>query len=130
MSVDVSPLERAVIEATLAGDHPILAVLRRQWASARVTSRDFTSFGLYLAIEVAGDAPTVPIARLLFGDVRVELPRNKNAMGSLVVIEEGRLTCLEVYTFDMPWPDDVTGFRTKYVKEPRSFEKVDAAVER
>jgi hypothetical protein len=123
-------LERAVIEATLAGDHPVLAVLRRQWATARVTNRDYTSFGLYLTIEVAGDEPTVPIRRLLFGDVRVELPGNKNAMGSLVVIEDGRLTSLEMYTFDMPWPVDVSGFKAKYLKEPRSFEKLDAAVTR
>jgi hypothetical protein len=126
--VEPSPLERAVIDATLAGEHPVLAVLREQWTTARVTNRDFTGVGLYLTIEVASDAISVPIKRLLFGDVIVDLPHKNAAMGSLVYVEDGRLTCLEMYTFDMPWPEDVSGFVVKYRTEPRSFADVDAAV--
>jgi hypothetical protein len=118
-----------VIDATLAGEHPVLAVLRDQWATARVTSRDFTGVGLYLTIEVAPDEPTVPVTRLPFGDVIVDLPDKKDAMGSLVFVEDGRLTCLEMYTFGgMAWPDEVSGFVVKYRTQPRSFADVDAAV--
>jgi hypothetical protein len=56
--VEPSPLERAVSEATLAGKHPALAVLREPWAPARATKRVLTGVGLYLTIEVAAHAPT------------------------------------------------------------------------
>jgi hypothetical protein len=117
-----------VIDATLAGDHPVLAILRDQWATARVTNRDFTGIGLYLTIEVAPDAPTVTVKRLPFGDVIVDLPDKNEAMGSLVFVEDGRLTCLEMYTFGgMAWPDDVAGFVVKYRTVPRSFADVGNA---
>jgi hypothetical protein len=127
--VEVSFLERAVIDATLSGEHPILAALRRQWATAAVIERKFTGVGIYLTIEVAPNVPTVPIQRVLFGDVIVDLPTKTDAMGSLVYVVDGRLTCLEMYTFDMPWPEDVSGFVLKHMKEPRSFETLDAAVQ-
>jgi hypothetical protein len=126
--VEVSSLERDVIDATLAGEHPVLATLRNQWATAKVTDRECTGVGIYLTIEVAPNASTLPIERLLFGDVIVDLPTKTDAMGSLVYVEDGRLTCLEMYTFDMPWPEDVSGFVVKHAKEPRSFEMLDDAV--
>jgi hypothetical protein len=128
--VEPSPLERAVIDATLAGRHPVLAVLRRQWATAAVTHREYTGVGIYLTIEVAPHAPPILLKRLLFGDVIVDLPSKRDAIGSLVHVENGRIVYLELYTFDTPWPEDVNGFVLRYMKEPRSFADLDETVAR
>ncbi len=42
------PLERAVVDMLLAGDHPLLRSLRHQYEDATVRGRTFTGVGFWL----------------------------------------------------------------------------------
>jgi len=51
-----TPLERAVMAATLSGEHHVLKVLSAQWAKAKVRKREFSGAGFFATIEVSPEA--------------------------------------------------------------------------
>lgn len=127
-SPEPTPLERAVMAATLTGEHPVLKVLSAQWATATVRKREFSGAGFYATIEVSPHAETLAVKGLAFGDVLVKLPGRADPLGSVIFVRDRRLAMLEMYTFDLPWPKDTSDFVVTYMAEPRSFEQLDEAL--
>jgi hypothetical protein len=121
-----SPFERAMIEATLAGEHPALAVLREQWATAKVTGRDLTGHGVYLDIEVSPEAKTLTTPRrVVLSGPWAELPGREEPVGSLLFVDDGKLAFLEMFAVDLPWPEDTSGFVFISEKELRSLKELE-----
>src|SRR5579859_7773380 len=58
-----TPLECAVMEHTLSGEHPVLGVLREQWAICTVSRREFTGVGSYTTLLVPPSARALSTRR-------------------------------------------------------------------
>lgn len=71
----LTPLEDAVLERLLAGEHPVLALLRGQLKEAEVVSRDLTGAGFFTSLRVPASCPpaTVKCPRIVFGDVHATI---------------------------------------------------------
>lgn len=112
--------EQAVMDKLLAGDHPAMAILRAQAATARLVSREYSGVGFFCSFEVPADAPTLGAGgRLTIDDVNAEVTGLTHGAGFVLFVCDGRLDMLEGFSYDEPWPDDVSGFDLTYQREPR-----------
>lgn len=102
----INDLESRALNLLLAGDHPALAVLRRQMASVVVSRREFTGVG-FLTDFLVGDAPRLGQARLQLGDVGATAPGLRNGIGFVLFVENGAIATIEAHTYDEPLPDDL-----------------------
>jgi hypothetical protein len=118
---DLLELEAAVLDMLLAGTHPVLGVLRRQLAGARVRSREFSGAGFFVEFDVPSDleAASTKENRIHFGDVVAKLPELKHGAGFVLFVRDGRLEMLEGYSYDEPWPERVSGFELAYTDASR-----------
>jgi len=120
--MELTELERAVLEKLLAGEHPLLDVLRLQLAKCRVTKREMTGHGFFADLDV-GDMQAAGDVKVRFGDVAAEIEGMPDGAGFVVFIEHGRLSMLEGYGYDDPWPSTITGYTLKYsAGEQRDWE--------
>jgi len=108
-------LEAQVIALLLEGEHPVLAVLRKQFAVLQVVGREATGVGFYTTFALPMGIPVLlPRVSLKLGDVEAEIGGLHHGAGFLLYIERGRLHMLEGYSFEEPWPACITGFRLHY----------------
>ena len=113
--MELTPLERAVIETLLAREEPGYDNLRAQIGSCRVTGREMTGVGFYTALEVDATASPAPPAvgnpvgqgHEFPDDVYADLDGLRHGVGFLLWLDDGRLATLEGFTYDEPWPDGV-----------------------
>jgi hypothetical protein len=118
----LNALEKAVLDMLLAGDHPMLAVLRIQAARGRLASRELSGVGFFCRFKFPADDPT-PVHRGGFhiGDVNADLAGLKHGAGFVLFVREGRLDMLEGYSYDEPWPASLGTFTLSYQDEPREL---------
>lgn len=116
----LNELEQAVLDKQLAGDHPTLGVLRIQAESARVVERRKTGVGFFCDFEVEAGAPTVE-GDFQISDVHGELAGLDHGVGFVLFVRSGRLSMLEGFTFDEPWPQRIRDFELEYDREPREL---------
>lgn len=117
----MTTLETAVLNALLAGNHPVLATMREQLKHASVKSRDYTGVGFYTEFSVPTEVERASaLERLVFGDVHATVPGLEAGVGFVLYIEQGLLHVLEGYTFDEPWPQEVQSFSLAYSEPTRS----------
>ncbi len=121
--MELTALERAVLEKLFAGDHPSFPSLRAQAERVRVLERTFSGVGFFADLIVPEEVPPAPLTRsaLWFGDVVAEFEGLAHGAGFVVRIAEGRLEMLEGYTFDEPWPAEGTPFVLSYLRQPREL---------
>lgn len=100
----LTELEKSVLDALLAGDHPILTALREQVREARIGNRTMTGVGLFSDIDIDSGVDAAPTTRseVRIGDVFAEMEGLDHGAGFVLLVEEGRLAQLEGYTFDSP----------------------------
>lgn len=108
----LSPLEKAVLERLLAGEHPVLAALRIQAERGKLASREHTGVGVFCNFAIPRDAPRITShKRIVFGDVHARIDGLEYGAGFLVFVIDGYLGLLEGYSFDgEPWPEVVGQF--------------------
>lgn len=117
MPIELTELERGVMELLLAGDDPILKVLREQYRHAEVVSRDETGAGFYVHFSVASQATRLdPGKSLHFGDVKAEIEGLQYGAGFVLHVRHGAIDCLEGYSYDERWPVNVARFRLAYIE--------------
>lgn len=116
----LNELEQAVLDRLLSGDHPALVVLRRQAERARVVAREETGVGFFCDFEVEGSAPALQ-GDFDIGDVYGELEGLAHGAGFVLFIRDGRLSMLEGFTYDEPWPKKIGTYTLKYMAEPRAL---------
>jgi hypothetical protein len=116
------PLEAAVMDMLLAGDHPSLQKLRTQVAVGRIKSRQSTGgAGFFLELEVPGDAerPAIKQRSLHITDVTAKLPELTRRVAFILMVREGCLAMLEAQAQDEEWPETVTTFELRYTDPSR-----------
>jgi len=119
--IGLDRLEQAVLDKLLAGDHPVLVALREQATSARLARREYTGVGFHCHFDVGEGAPTVK-KDFHIGDVRAEMEGVAHGIGFVLIIRDGRLSMLEGYTYDEPWPSEIRGFTLRYAEAGRRSE--------
>ena len=116
----LTKLERAVLDKQLEGNHPTLGALRIQASSARVLERQETGAGFFCEFEVDANTPTVN-GDFQITDVHAKVSGLDHGVGFVLFIRSGRLSMLEGFTFDEPWPQRIGTFELKYDREPREL---------
>jgi hypothetical protein len=92
-------IERAAIEAIIH-QHPSLAdALARQLAGATVSNRHNTGAGFYTDLNVSDDTPLV-VTPSPIGESSADVAGLQHGMGFLLMIRDGRMVCLEGYSFE------------------------------
>jgi hypothetical protein len=117
LNPSLTPLEKAVMDKLLAGEHPILVALRKQLENATISSRSFSGVGFFTHFRVPETIPHVPSpnGRLVFGDVNGEIKGIKHGAGFVLFLDQtGYLDMLEGYTYDDDWPEDTSNFKLSY----------------
>lgn len=107
MSLALEPIEAAVLQMLLDGDHPVLAALRQQLSGLSVKARDHTGVGFFTELLVAETARPAPLrsGKARFGDVDATSSSLQCGAGFLLYVDDGLLTCLEGYAYEGPWPE-------------------------
>jgi hypothetical protein len=102
--MDIDQFEQQVMAGLLAGDDPLLAALRKQYAAATVRDREMTATGFITRFDVPDTAP--PIARKLLhlDDLQIELAGAKSPADTSVHVFNGRLKSLECFLYDGAFP--------------------------
>lgn len=111
--IELTELEREVLNKLLEGDHPLLMQLRKELSICRVSRRELTGAGFYTHFDVDVTSGATDI-KLRFGDVIAEISGMVHGAGFVLYVENGRLSMLEGYGYDDPWPSTITGFTLKY----------------
>jgi hypothetical protein len=118
-------LERTVLQFALHGNHPALSVLRCQLEKCSVSSREFTGLGFYSRLCVVPGVPRLlGHLRVAIADISAQCDQLRNGAGFAVFVEDGTLNLLEAFTYDEPWPHEVTSLRLSYVPEHRDMAKI------
>lgn len=119
--MEQTPLEAAVLERLLAGEHPVLARLREQVSRAEVVERDLTGVGFFTSFRVPASSPLDPVPgpRLVFGDVHATIDGLVHGAGFLLYVESGFVTTLEGYCYGETWPEGHQSFELRYESPER-----------
>ena len=110
MATSLTRFERTLLEAAIA-DGPEREVLKQQVAAATVVERDNTGHGLFVHLRIPDHVPRLsvaPPARQLSGGGAIQLthPTLKLGAGTIVWVEDGKIDCIECFTYDETWPQD------------------------
>ncbi len=107
MADALSLLERDVIAAILAPDHPVMNALRRQVERCQVASRQMTGVGFITELDVATDAAPAPVkpGRMDLGDVTATIEGLEHGAGFVLFVQDGVLDVLEGFAYAEPWSD-------------------------
>ena len=97
--------ETVVMSALLAGDDPILAALREQYAAATVRNREKTASGFVTRFEIPASVPPIERKLLHLDDLQVELTGTSTPADTSVHVHNGRLRSLECFVYDGAFPE-------------------------
>jgi hypothetical protein len=101
----VDEFERQVMSALLAGDDPMLAALREQYAVATVRDREKTASGFVTRFEIPATVPPIERKLLHLDDLQVELTGTSTPADTSVHVHNGRLRSLECFVYDGAFPE-------------------------
>lgn len=100
----IEDFEKQVMTALLAGDDPLLATLRDQYAVASVRDREMNTTGFVTRFEVPASAPVVDRKLMHLDDLQVEIDGAKTPADTSVHVLNGRLRSLECFVYDGTFP--------------------------
>ena len=103
----------AVMEQILNGAAPNLNVLRIQLARATI-SHELTGVGFYVNFDVPVNCPMISNGSCHIGDVEVEIDGLVHGAGFVLFIVDGKISTLEAYSYDEPWPESIERYVLKY----------------
>ena len=102
--MDIEEFEQAVMRALLAGDDPLLATLREQYAAATVRDREMNANGFITRFEVPASAPLVDRKLLHLDDLQLEVEGANTPVDTAVNVHNGRLRSLECSVYEGAFP--------------------------
>jgi hypothetical protein len=108
--VTLNALESAVLDTLLSGDHPALAALRNQLTRAEVHSREFSGAGFFTRFAVPAGATPVDARLRTLGDAVADIEGLTRGAGFTLFLQCGVIDMLEGFSYDEPWPKEVTRF--------------------
>ncbi|MFL6246203.1 MAG: hypothetical protein ACJ74H_09280 [Thermoanaerobaculia bacterium] len=101
----VDEFERQVMSALLAGDDPLLAKLREQYAAATVRDREKKTSGFVTRFEVPASVAPIERKLLHLDDLQVQLAGAATPADTSVHVHNGRLRSLECFVYDGAFPE-------------------------
>lgn len=128
--LEFNEFEIKVIEYLLDGNNTTLTILRKQFKSSFLKSREFTGRGLYINFDLPDniervDADKRVSPKFCFGDVGAFLGTQKQKVGFLMWIIDGKLAFLECYSYtDDRWPEEIKEYEIYYFRGKRNLEKL------
>ena len=96
--------EKQLMAGLLAGDDPLLATLRQQYAAATVRDREKTTTGFVTRFEVPSSVPAIGRKLLHLDDLQIELEGARTPADTSVHVHNGRLRSLECFVYDDTFP--------------------------
>lgn len=96
--------EKQVMAALLAGDDPLLAALRRQYAAATVRDREINSTGFVTRFDVPATIPHIARKLLHLDDLQIELDGAKTPVDTALNVHNGHLRSLECFVYEGSFP--------------------------
>lgn len=117
----LNPLEKAVLEKIITGNHPVQVILREQLKGISVLERRMTGVGFFTSFILSNAVPPVPMTKenAIFGDVGAKIPELKSGAGFLLFLKSGYLFQLEGYTYEEDWPETINSFELFYFDPQR-----------
>jgi hypothetical protein len=107
ISPELTSLVGELAHRLLNGSTPVHDQLRGQLAVAHIRDIELTGVGLYANFGGLSACQPVEPKRLIGGDVFLNVEGLEHGAGSLLCVTDGRLACVEIYTFgDEAWPDE------------------------
>ena len=91
--------------ALLAGDDPMLASLREQYAAAKVRDREQTATGFITRFDVPSHAKPIERKLLHLDDLQLQLSGAATPADLSVHVHNGRLRSLECFVYDGTFPE-------------------------
>lgn len=104
MSID--EFEVQVMAGLLAGDDPLLATLRAQYAAATVRDRELTATGFVTRFDVPATVKPIERKLLHLDDLQVQLAGADAPADTSVHVHNGRLRSLECFVYDGTFPSE------------------------
>lgn len=109
---ELTALETAVLDVLLRDDLPQYASLREQVRTSKVRLREMTGVGFFTQFTISPEAPLLPGSPSFeLGDVAGSAAGVQHGLGFLLFVRQGKITGLEGYTYDEPWPDPLEDFK-------------------
>lgn len=99
-------LDRTLMDVLLAGDDPILAALRDQYAQATCSGHDYTGVGFFTHFAVSPSARRVSRSTFDIDDIWLDIAGVKSGAMAILAIREGVIDYLEVVTITDEWPEN------------------------
>ena len=106
MPEHVRSLVRRLMMLLLDGPLPALVAFRNQYAAARLVHLDWTGVGFFASFDVPNDVPPVEPARISGGSAYIKVEGLEYGAGCVLHVIDGRLGCLEAFSYGEPWPED------------------------
>jgi hypothetical protein len=100
-------LVEKLLPPLLANSDPDSEVLRSQLRRAQVGRIELTGVGLSAHIQLPADVPRTATRSLTGGSAILQLAGLQRGAGCVLFVRDGLLSCLECFTYDEPWPDDL-----------------------
>lgn len=113
--INLTNLEKQVINMLLSGENPTLSILRAQFEQSAVKSRELTGVGFLTEFSVPKNAPLLEDhKRLTIGNVNADIPGLKHGAGFVLFVDNRAINFLEGYTYDEKWPSVIEDFTLRY----------------
>ncbi|MDB4906253.1 MAG: hypothetical protein JWO05_1037 [Gemmatimonadetes bacterium] len=97
LSPELKALIHELTSRLLSGDSPTHALLREQFAKARIREVELTGVGLFAHFDVPKTTPLASPARMIGGNVPMDVVGLEGGAGCLLCVSDGRLDFLEIY---------------------------------
>jgi len=114
---ELDSLERTLLDACLAGAHPLLAALRAQAAVARIERRESEPDGVRSFFLLPDDVVAVAPEAIHFSDVDPQIEGLDDGASVSLWVIGGRLAFLEVLAYDEAWPQAPRLLGLRYLRE-------------
>ena len=104
----------------LAGSHPVLETLRKQFERSHVLNRNLTGIGFFTSFEILDNQPRIESPRsFLIDDVCAEVDGLDYGCGFGLFISDGLITTLECHLWgDDELPKNASYTRLYYYHQP------------
>lgn len=113
--IDLTSLQKQVLEMLLNGDDEVLAILREQAKHGSVTSNRETGVGFYTEFAVPSEIQRAPGHKTFrLADVNGTAANLNHGLGFVLFIKDGALAALEGYTYDEAWPNEIRELKLTY----------------
>ena len=107
----------------LAGDHPLLEELRRQYETAQFASRELSGAGFFTRFSFPEPSTRLSVTHYFFmWDVSAEIPGIEQGVQFALFVQDGWIQCLEGWAHVGEWPESTDGFTLFYDQSPRRVE--------